>query len=243
MRTRTIEIQYPRMRVSVIIPALNEELTIGRVIEAIPKDQVHEILVADNGSSDRTAEVARQAGARVVSAPRRGYGSACLAGIAAMDNPEVVVFLDGDFSDDPTDLPRLLAPIERGEAELVIGSRVLGNPEPGALQPQQRFGNALATRLIHLLFGARFTDLGPFRAITRQALERLEMGDPNYGWTVEMQVKAARLGVRFMEVPVHYRKRGGGKSKVSGTLWGSLSAGRKILLTIFRYSFKNRKLR
>ncbi|MCG3196451.1 MAG: putative glycosyltransferase [bacterium] len=231
------------MRVSVIIPALNEELTIGRVIEAIPKDQVHEILVADNGSSDRTAEVARQAGARVVSAPRRGYGSACLAGIAAMDNPEVVVFLDGDFSDDPTDLPRLLAPIERGEAELVIGSRVLGNPEPGALQPQQRFGNALATRLIHLLFGARFTDLGPFRAITRQALERLEMGDPNYGWTVEMQVKAARLGVRFMEVPVHYRKRGGGKSKVSGTLWGSLSAGRKILLTIFRYSFKNRKLR
>lgn len=231
------------MRVSVIIPALNEELTIGRVIEAIPKDQVHEILVADNGSSDRTALVARQAGARVVSAPRRGYGSACLAGIAAMDNPAVVVFLDGDFSDDPTDLPRLLAPIERGEAELVIGSRVLGNPEPGALQPQQRFGNALATRLIRLLFGARFTDLGPFRAITRQALERLEMGDPDYGWTVEMQVKAARLGVRFMEVPVHYRKRGGGKSKVSGTLWGSLSAGRKILLTIFRYSFKNRKLR
>lgn len=231
------------MRVSVIIPALNEEQTIGQVIRAIPKDQVHEILVADNGSSDRTAEVARQAGARVVSAPRRGYGSACLAGIAAMDNPEVVVFLDGDFSDDPTDLPRLLAPIERGEAELVIGSRVLGNPEPGALQPQQRFGNALATRLIRLLFGARFTDLGPFRAITRQALERLEMGDPNYGWTVEMQVKAARFGVRFMEVPVHYRKRGGGKSKVSGTLWGSLSAGRKILLTIFRYSFKNRKLR
>lgn len=231
------------MRVSVIIPALNEELTIGRVIEAIPKDQVHEILVADNGSSDRTALVARQAGARVVSAPRRGYGSACLAGIAAMDNPAVVVFLDGDFSDDPTDLPRLLAPIERGEAELVIGSRVLGKPEPGALQPQQRFGNALATRLIRLLFGARFTDLGPFRAITRQALERLEMGDPDYGWTVEMQVKAARLGVRFMEVPVHYRKRGGGKSKVSGTLWGSLSAGRKILLTIFRYSFKNRKLR
>lgn len=218
---------------AVLIPALNEEQAIAQVLAAIPPGLAQEVVVVDNGSTDRTAEVARSLGARVVGEPRRGYGQACLTGLAALGPVEIVVFLDGDFSDFPEDLPALLQPILRGEADLVIGSRVLGEREAGALLPQQRLGNALATWLIRLLFGVRYTDLGPFRAIRTEALHRLGMQDRDYGWTVEMQVKAARAGLRLAEVPVRYRRRLG-TSKISGTLRGTLRAGHKIIATILR---------
>lgn len=221
-------------RVDVIIPAYNEEEAIGRVIGDIPS-AVRQVVVVDNGSTDGTAAAATAAGARVVHEARRGYGQACLSGLAVLDDPQVVVFLDGDYSDYPEEIPALLAPIEAGEADLVIGSRVSGERQKGALTPQQRFGNWLATRLIRLFFGVRFTDLGPFRAVEAGALRRLEMADRDFGWTVEMQVKAARLGLRCVEVPVRYRVRIG-TSKISGTLKGTLRAGHKILWTIFRYA-------
>ncbi len=217
-----------------LIPALNEEQAIAQVLAAIPTGLVREVVVVDNGSTDRTAEVARHGGARVISEPRRGYGQACLSGIAALGPAEIVVFLDGDYSDFPEDMPALLDPILRGEADLVIGSRVLGQREAGALLPQQRLGNALATWMIRLLFGVRYTDLGPFRAIRSEALDRLRMQDRNYGWTVEMQVKAALAGLRLAEVPVRYRRRVG-TSKISGTLAGTLKAGYRIIATILRY--------
>jgi glycosyltransferase involved in cell wall biosynthesis len=224
----------PAPRVSVIIPAFNEQEGIVSVLKDIPKGLVTEVLVVDNGSTDRTAQLAAQAGARVVREARRGYGSACLAGIAAADGPDILVFLDGDHSDHPDEMPLLLDPILRGEADLVIGSRTLGRREAGALLPQGRFGNWLATRLIRLLFGARFTDLGPFRAVRREALERMGMRDRTFGWTVEMQVKAARLRLRTAEVPVSYRRRKG-VSKITGTVGGTVRAGYKILYTIFRH--------
>ena len=220
------------LRVAVVIPALNEEQAIGRVLESIPA-WVQQIIVADNGSTDRTAEVARKHGATVVRQSERGYGAACLAGIAALEAPDIVVFLDADFSDDPQEMARLVEPIARDEADLVIGSRVLGPAERGALTPQQRFGNALACRLIRLIYGARFTDLGPFRAIRYAALQRLQMTDRNFGWTAQMQVRAARLGLRSVEVPVSYRRRIG-RSKISGTVRGVILAGTKIISTIFR---------
>jgi glycosyltransferase involved in cell wall biosynthesis len=221
--------------VDAVIPALNEEASIGRVLDALPRPPVRRVVVADNGSTDRTAEVARDRGARVVTEPRRGYGAACLRALAALraDPPAVVLFLDGDLSDDPSEAPRLLEPIAAGRADLVVGSRVLGEAEPGSLTPAQKFGNWLATRLLRLFYGARYTDLGPFRAIRWDALESLGMRDPDFGWTVEMQVKAARRGLRHEEVPVRYRKRVG-VSKVSGTLSGTLRAGTKILGTIAR---------
>jgi len=228
------------MKVSIVIPALNEEASIGQVIAGLPRDLVHEIIVADNGSEDRTAEIAAVNGAKVVRADRRGYGSACLAGIAASDHPDIIAFIDGDLSDYPEDLPNLIMPIEIDDAELVIGSRTIGQVEPGSLTQQQKYGNWLATRLIWLFFGVKFTDLGPFRAITREALERIRMEDTNYGWTVEMQVKAAQHNLRCVEVPVRYRKRIG-VSKISGTWTGTLSAGYKILYTIFRYALKSPK--
>ena len=217
--------------ISVIIPAINEERSIALVLDAIP-DWVDDVVVADNGSSDRTAEVAQAHGARVILQPRRGYGSACLAAIAALKAPDIVVFLEGDFSDHPEQMDRLVDPIIAGGVDLVIGSRVLGMHEPGALSPQARFGNWLATRLIRLFWKIPYTDLGPFRAIRYSTLKSLHMADPDYGWTVEMQIKAAARAVRTQEVPVDYRKRIG-KSKVSGTMRGVLGAGYKILKTIF----------
>lgn len=218
--------------IAVIIPALNEEPSIGQVIDAIP-DWVDDIIVADNGSTDKTAEIARAHGARVVWEPQRGYGAACLAGLAALNDPDVVVFLDGDFSDHPDEMPLLVDPITRGEADLAIGSRVLGRREAGALTPQARFGNWLACTLIRFFWNVRYTDLGPFRAVRYSTLKSFGMCDRDYGWSVEMQIKAARDGRRVLDVPVSYRRRIG-KSKVAGTVRGVIGAGWKILYTIFR---------
>jgi glycosyltransferase involved in cell wall biosynthesis len=227
-------------RVSVIIPALNEEASLPSVLADIPGAYVREILVVDNGSTDRTAAVALEGGARVVREPRGGYGSACLAGIAALESPDVVVFLDADHSDHAEELPWVAGPVLRGEADLVIGSRMTGRREPGALLPQALLGNRFATRLISLIWGVRFTDLGPFRAVSAEALASLQMADRDFGWTVEMQVKAARNGLRCAEVPVRYRKRIG-QSKITGTISGTLRASRKILWVIFREAVLRRR--
>jgi glycosyltransferase involved in cell wall biosynthesis len=228
------------MRVDVIIPALDEERALPRVLADLPRGTVRRVIVADNGSRDRTADVARAGGAEVVSEPRRGYGAACLRALAKLrdDPPDIVVFLDGDYSDHPDELPRLIAPIVRGDADLVIGSRTLGGPARGSLTVQQRAGNAVACRALRLLYGARYTDLGPFRAIRWSALERLGMNDRDYGWTVEMQVKAARAGMRHAEVPVSYRRRIG-ISKVSGTVRGTLGASSKILWVLARHALSS----
>ena len=228
-------------RVAVVIPVFNERESLPLVVADVPRDRVDEIVVVDNASTDGTSLVARGLPARLVREERRGYGSACLAGIAALESapPEVVAFLDGDYSDHPEELPRLLDAIS-ADADLVIGSRMLGNREPGALLPQARFGNALACSLIRLLYGYRYTDLGPFRAIRWDALRRLGMQDRNFGWTVEMQVKAVRKGLRIVEVPVSYRKRVG-VSKITGTVSGTLRAGLKILWTIARYGIGGRR--
>ena len=227
-----------RPRIAVLIPALNEETTLPRVLADLPKDVVEEVVVVDNGSSDRTATIARAGGATVLNEPHRGYGWACLAGVAYLrtKKPDIVVFLDGDYSDYPEELPAVVQPIVEKEYDLVIGSRTKGTRERGALLPQARFGNALATSLIRLLYGFSYSDLGPFRAIRFSSLLDLGMKDCTYGWTVEMQIKAVRHGLRITEVPVHYRKRAGGKSKVSGTLRGTVLAGYKILWTVFRYA-------
>ncbi len=221
-------------RVSVIIPALNEELSIGEVLSHLPTDRLHEILVVDNGSTDRTPEVARQHGARVIEEKRRGYGSACLAGIANLDQPDIVVFLDADYSDYPEEITLLLEPIVAGEKDFVLGSRMLYPESRAALLPQSRYGNQLAVFLIRLFFGYRFTDLGPFRAIRYDSLQSLGMTDTDFGWTVEMQIKAVRKGLRIAEIPVHYRERLG-VSKITGTVSGTVKAGTKIIYTIFKY--------
>ena len=221
-------------KIGAVIPAYNEESAIGQVIAAIPA-WVDRIVVADNGSTDGTARTARAAGAHIVHEPERGYGAACLRALEAVKDMDIIVFLDGDFSDFPQEMDRLTDPIIKGTAQLVIGSRVRGQAEKGALTPQQVFGNWLACRLIALIWGMRFTDLGPFRAISRTALDRMQMADRNYGWTVEMQIKAARMGLAVREVPVSYRRRIG-TSKVSGTLKGSLLAGSKILGLIAYYA-------
>jgi len=227
------------IRIAAIIPAFNEESSIGRVLDDIPKGLVQEVVVCNNGSNDRTAEVARVHGATVVEQPLPGYGNACLKGMEylrqkpAGQQPDIVVFLDGDYSDHPEEMPLLLHPILDEGCDMVIGSRALGRLEPGAMQPHQIFGNWLATNLIRLFFRYRFTDLGPFRAIKWDALRSLNMQDKNFGWTVEMQVKAAIMKLKCTEVPVSYRCRTG-VSKISGTLKGSLLAGHKILWTIFK---------
>jgi glycosyltransferase involved in cell wall biosynthesis len=219
--------------VGVIIPALNEEKALPLVLNAIPS-WVARVIVADNGSTDATADVARALGVDVVRVPLRGYGRACLAAIAALPAEiDVVVFLDGDASDAPEEMAALLAPLANGTADFVIGSRVLGNRERGSLTPQQFFGNALACLLMRLIWGARFTDLGPFRAIRTSTLHQLKMADENYGWTVEMQIKIAQYGVPSTEVPVSYKRRIG-VSKVSGTVRGVVGAGTKILYVIGR---------
>ena len=225
-----------RLRVDVIIPARDEEESIARAVSSLDPAAVARVIVVDNGSRDRTAEVARRAGAMVVSEPRSGYGAACLAGLAYLRSrpPEVVAFVDADLSDDPAQLPELLTPIREGRADLVIGSRTLGEREAGSLTPVQELGNRLATAMLGVLFGARFTDLGPFRAIRWDALERLRMRDRGYGWTVEMQARAARAGLRWAEIPVRHRVRRAGRSKVAGTLRGMLGAGLGIPLTIVR---------
>ena len=219
------------MKISVIIPVLNEEEAIGKVIDDIPKGVVHEIIVVDNGCTDNTVEIARNHGAKVISEPRKGYGSACLAGVAAVKSADIIVFIDGDYSDDPTELLSLIQPIQEDQADFVIGTRKPS--EKGAILPQARFGNKLATFLIKVFYGVKYTDLGPFRAIRQSQLTALDMQDQTYGWTVEMQLKAAKMGIRVQEIPVNYRKRIG-TSKISGTLIGSVRAGIKILTTIFR---------
>lgn len=225
--------QPPRpAEVTVVIPVLNEEEAIGRVLSAVPA-WVREVIVVDNGSTDRTADVARRYGAHVIAEPQRGYGSACLAGMSAMGEPEVIVFLDGDFSDHPEEMGRLVAPILENQADLVIGSRIKGSCQHGALTLPQRFGNALACGLMRLFVEASHTDLGPFRAIRYSSLKRLKMNDRGYGWTIQMQIRAARMGMRVMEVPVSYRRRLG-QSKISGTWRGTIAAGAIILLTIWR---------
>jgi glycosyltransferase involved in cell wall biosynthesis len=221
--------------VALIIPALDEEHAIGPLLEAIDRNVVRDVIVGDNGSRDGTAAVARSRGAVVVPVEERGYGAACAGALSQLPaDVDVVLFMDADGSDDPAEIPLLLAPILAGHADLVIGSRSLGTVEPGALTPQQRFGNWLATHLIALLYRHRYTDLGPFRAIRRDLLDRIGMRDRRYGWTVEMQVRALQLGARVTEVPVRYRRRVG-KSKISGTVTGVLKAGWWILYTIFKY--------
>ncbi len=221
--------------VFVVIPALNEEGSLPLVLGALPP--VGGVIVADNGSEDRTAEVAREGGAEVVSEPRRGYGSACLAGIARAQarGAEILVILDADFSDDPSELPLLVDPILEGRADLVLGDRTR-RAEPGAILPHQRFGNHLATFLIARVTGHRYRDMGPFRAVRMSALQGLGMRDLNYGWNVEMQMKAVRAGLRVLEVPVSYRKRAEGESKISGDLRASVRAGVKIVRAVRTYA-------
>jgi glycosyltransferase involved in cell wall biosynthesis len=225
------------LTIDVVIPALNEEASLPLVLAQLPRPPVRRIVVADNGSTDATSRVAREGGAEVVAASRRGYGSACLAGLAHLRRtgpPDIVVFIDADYSDHPEELPAVVAPILAGAADLVIGSRVLGRRERGALLPQARAGNLVACLLIRIFYGHRFTDLGPFRAIRWDALERIGMADPDFGWTAEMQVKAVRLGLRCAEVPVSYRRRVG-VSKITGTITGTVRAGYKILWTVARH--------
>ena len=220
---------------ALIIPALNEAESIGLVLQRLPSGLFSQVIVVDNGSDDGTSEVAQAAGAEVVREPRRGYGQACLAGLAhLMPQVRAVAFMDADLSDDPTDLEQLVRLFENGQWDMVMGSRVLGNPEPGSLTPLQRFGNWLTTLLIRKLWHVSFTDLGPLRILSRQALSRLNLQDRDFGWNVEMQAKAARLGLRVTEAPVKYSRRRLGKSKISGTLRTSLYAGAKILLTVYR---------
>ena len=221
-------------RISVIIPAYNEEDSIGLVLDALPQNLIHDIIVVDNNSTDDTARSASEKGARVVAEKRRGYGSACLKGISELDNPDIVVFLDGDFSDYPEEIIQLVEPIESGKNDFVLGSRMLIPESRSALLPQSRYGNQLAVFLMRLFFRHKFTDLGPFRAIRYESLKAIAMQDANFGWTVEMQIKAVKKGLRIMEIPVKYRERVG-VSKITGTFSGTIKAGAKIIYTIFKY--------
>ncbi|WP_162340685.1 glycosyltransferase family 2 protein [Cyclobacterium salsum] len=223
--------------IDVIIPAFNEENAVGKVIQEIPA-LVRHVVVVNNNSNDNTRKVAAKAGAVVLDEPIRGYGKACLKGMAFLSRekvaPDVVVFLDADYSDYPAEMERLIAPIIEDGFDFVIGSRALGNREKGSMTLPQVFGNWLATRLMRQMYSAHFSDLGPFRAIRWKKLQALQMVDENYGWTIEMQVKAVKAGLTYTEVPVNYRQRIG-KSKVSGTLRGVIGAGYKILWTLWKY--------
>jgi glycosyltransferase involved in cell wall biosynthesis len=211
---------------------------IGDVVAAVPRAVVDEVIVVDNGSADSTAAIAARAGACVVYEPRRGYGYACQAGATAAREVDILVFLDADGADDPREIPRLVDPIRRDEADLVIGSRERGEREPGALLPHARLGNWLAARLMRLFYGLEVTDLGPFRAVRRPVLQTLQMREMTYGWPTEMMVKAARQGYRVLEVPVSYRRRAGGRSKISGTLRGTVLAAYYILGTTLKYTWQ-----
>jgi len=225
------------VKIDVVIPAFNEENSINRVLQDIPADLVREVIVCNNASTDQTAEVARANGATLVHQPIRGYGNACLKGLEHIANkpipPDIVVFLDADYSDYPEEMHQLVAPILNDGMDMVIGSRALGEMESGSMTPQQIFGNWLATNLIRFFYQYEFTDLGPFRAIRYDQLLAIDMQDKTYGWTVEMQVKAAKMKMKCIEIPVTYRKRIG-FSKVSGTIKGTILAGHKILWTIFK---------
>ena len=227
------------MIIDVVIPAYNEEGTIGRVVGDIDRKLVRHVVVCNNASTDATARVAEEAGAIVVHETRRGYGAACLKAMAYLEALEakgdIVAFMDGDYSDHPEQLKELIEPIIQRGVGMVIGSRARGEREAGSMTPQQRFGNWLATRMIKVMYGVTYTDLGPFRALTREALQKMNMQDQTYGWTVEMQVKAVKLHIPFEEIPVDYRKRGAGKSKVAGTFKGTIFAGYKIIRTILKY--------
>lgn len=226
------------VRYAAIIPALNEAESIGYLLAQMPRSRLEEVLVVDNGSRDATASIAQAGGARVIQEPQRGYGRACQRGISALPaTANAVIFMDADLSDDPADLDRLLDFFAAGAWDLVIGSRVLGHAEPGSLTPAQRFGNWLTTKLIAWLWGVRYSDLGPLRIVRRDALKHMALRDGDFGWNVEMQAKAAMLGLKVAEIPVHYRRRRFGKSKISGTLTGSVQAGIKILITVGRCWF------
>jgi glycosyltransferase involved in cell wall biosynthesis len=226
------------LRVSVVIPTHNEALSIERVLADIPHESITEIIVVDSNSTDGTPDIAAKMGARVLQEPRRGYGRACLTGLAKADAPDVVVFLDGDYSDRPSELPLLLAPIKEGRADITLGSRLSGKRIPGALPWHQAFGNRLAAGLIRLLYRVKVSDLGPFRAARADVLRALALQENTYGWAVEMILKGALAGFRVVEVPVSYHPRIG-KSKISGTLKGTLGAGWFILSLIVRYYFRH----
>jgi len=228
------------VRVSVIIPTRNEAQAIGRVLADIPLDFVNEVIVVDNHSSDETPAIAARMGARVISEARRGYGRACLTGLACASAPDVVVFLDGDYSDRPAELPILLAPITAGRADITIGSRLAGPRSPGALPWHALFGNWLAASLITRLYGLQISDLGPFRAARAEILRAVELEETTYGWAVELILKGAIRGFRIVEVPVSYHPRIG-KSKISGTLRGTIGATWFILSLIARYYFRREK--
>lgn len=226
---------YKNHKISVIIPALNEEKSVSRVIKDIPKEIADEIIVVDNGSSDNTAHEAEKAGAKVVRENIRGYGAACLRGISSADTPDIIVILDADYSDYPDRLEQMVAPITGYGFDMVLGSRTMGKAEKGSLTLPQIFGNMLAALLIRMVTGFRYTDMGPFRAIRYKKLRALKMADKNYGWNVEMQIKAVKHGLRIKEIPVDYRNRIG-KSKISGTVSGVFKAGIKIIYSVFKYA-------
>ena len=220
--------------ISVIIPAHNEDNSIGRVLNDLPQEKLKEIIVVNNASTDNTAEVARINGAKVVEESCRGYGAACLRGISEVSSSDIVVFVDGDYSDYPEELDQLIKPITENRADFVLGSRMIYPESREALLLQARYGNKLATFLIYIFFGYRFTDLGPFRAIRFDSLKQINMVDTDFGWTVEMQIKAIKNNLKIKEIPVHYRKRIG-ISKITGTVSGTFKAGVKIIYTIFKY--------
>ena len=224
------------MRVSLIIPALNEAESLGHLLTEVPIDTLHQVIVVDNGSTDHTAEVARAGGALVIDEPRRGYGYACATGVAAAGG-DIVVFMDGDGSFVPSELTDLLAPLTEGKADLVLGSRWLKNPEQSHMPSHQRFGNHLFAWLLRRRFGLTMTDLGPYRAIWRELLLELEMQEFTYGWPLEMIIKTARRGKSILELPVTHRPRFAGQSKVSGTLRGSILSGYRFFSVMVRYAF------
>jgi len=229
------------MNASLVIPALNEEDSLPHVLDAINKDLLLEIILVDGGSQDRTAAIAKDFSAQVINEPRSGYGRACSAGLATARG-EIVIFMDADGADDPRQIPDLLAPITQSGADMVLGSRLAGNISPGAMPWYQKFGNWLSAGLIHLLYGLPITDLSPFRAVLRTKLLDLNMQEMTYGWPTEMITRAARQGWSIIEVPVNYHPRLGGKSKISGTLRGTILATYYILSTIIKYSFGGKKL-